>query len=427
MAEVRELLKTAKDAPTAYARLAVEQMAAGLLDPAFTPEGQRHSVMLEYTYQLAAGLIGGCNTLADAQVLRDAYTESCRPYSVGSDFDSALYGALCKIERSPDAETSKFRAQRASDTVIRKAEWLWEGKLPMNDFSLLAGREGVGKSTLTHWISAQISKGTLPGDLRGTPKGVLYVSTEDSWDVKTVPCLAAAGADLTRVYHVEMSARNWITDVVLPADLGALSILAAETDAALIIFDPLADKLAAGLDTHKDSDVKRALGPLLGFAQMARVAVLGLAHVNKGKDIDPSTSIMGSRAFVASPRSVLFAANTEVGYGLSVVKSNYGPANESTDLYSLEKVTVNDAGITGMTVAWQGITPETISELAKPSKDRQDSRDWLRTYLRDGPKMKSDVIQAARTAGFAPQTMNLAITQVGHSARNGGRLAEWSL
>ena len=42
-----------------------------------------------------------------------------------------------------------------------------------------AGREGTGKSSSAIWLTAQVTRGTLPGRL--TRRGVLYVAVEDSW------------------------------------------------------------------------------------------------------------------------------------------------------------------------------------------------------------------------------------------------------
>jgi hypothetical protein len=62
-----------------------------------------------------------------------------------------------------------------------------------------AGREGTGKSSFAIWLTAQVTRGTLPGSL--TRRGVIYIAVEDSWKFTIVPRLMAAGADLHRVYR----------------------------------------------------------------------------------------------------------------------------------------------------------------------------------------------------------------------------------
>jgi hypothetical protein len=49
--------------------------------------------------------------------------------------------------------------------------WAWLQRLALGEMGLLAGREGVGKSTLGYNVSSQLSLGKLEGDLYGKPKG----------------------------------------------------------------------------------------------------------------------------------------------------------------------------------------------------------------------------------------------------------------
>ena len=81
----------------------------------------------------------------------------------------------------------------------RPVFWLWKNRLALGTLGLLAGREGVGKSTLGYWIAARITQGDLFGCFAGTPKAVLVCATEDSWEHTIVPRLMAAGADLTPI------------------------------------------------------------------------------------------------------------------------------------------------------------------------------------------------------------------------------------
>ena len=88
----------------------------------------------------------------------------------------------------------------ASEIEPEPVVWAWEddgaGRIPAGSLGLFAGREGTGKSSFLIWLSAQITKGTLPGSFKGGPRGVIYVAVEDSWKYTIVPRLMAAGADL---------------------------------------------------------------------------------------------------------------------------------------------------------------------------------------------------------------------------------------
>jgi hypothetical protein len=51
-----------------------------------------------------------------------------------------------------------------------------------------------------------ITRGVLSGEFFGMPKSVLVAAAKDSWSQTIVPRLIAAGADLDRVFRVEIIA-----------------------------------------------------------------------------------------------------------------------------------------------------------------------------------------------------------------------------
>jgi hypothetical protein len=174
----------------------------------------------------------------------------------------------------------------------------------------LAGREGVGKSTCSAHLSAKVTKGELPGDFYGKPKGVVIVTTEDDWNATVQPRLVAAGADLSKVYHVQAIQADGLEDTVsLPNDLAEFERVIREYDVALVILDPLLTLINKKLDTHKDAEIRQALGPLTRVAHDTRASFIGLIHVKKSTEGDLMNRVMGSRAIGAVVRAVLFCAS----------------------------------------------------------------------------------------------------------------------
>ena len=132
----------------------------------------------------------------------------------------------------------------ASAIKPRPVKWLWHHRIALGTLALLGGREGIGKSILTYQLSADITRGQLPGVHHGTPRAVLICATEDSWSHTIVPRLMAAGADLDRVYRIDVTTSEGIAGTLsLPADLGALEVAVTEVDAAAIVLDPLLSRL----------------------------------------------------------------------------------------------------------------------------------------------------------------------------------------
>jgi hypothetical protein len=159
----------------------------------------------------------------------------------------------------------------------------------------------------------------------------------------------AAGADLTRVYRVDVTTREDVhTELSLPRDVIALERLVRDVDAALVLLDPLMSRLDAALDTHKDSEVRLGLEPVVAIADATLAAVLGLIHVNKGTSGDPLTMLMGSRAFAAVARAVLFVMvdpEHEDQRLLGQPKNNLGRTDTLPTLtFTIETVTVADTG-----------------------------------------------------------------------------------
>jgi RecA-family ATPase len=184
----------------------------------------------------------------------------------------------------------------ASAIQPRPVHWLWRERMPLGELTLLAGREGIGKSTVAYTLAAWITTGTMRGRYLGSPRAVLVAATEDSWEHTIVPRLMAAGANLDLIFRVDVVTSEGLDGMLtLPSDLIEMERVVAESGAALILLDPLMSRLDGRLDTHKDSEVRRALEPLTGFAKRAHVAVLGLIHVSKSSSTDPLTTILASR------------------------------------------------------------------------------------------------------------------------------------
>jgi energy-coupling factor transporter ATP-binding protein EcfA2 len=258
----------------------------------------------------------------------------------------------------------------ASEIKMRAVRWLWEDKIPLGEITLLAGREGLGKSTIAYTLAAWITQGTMKGWCKGTPRDVLVVATEDSWQHTICPRLIAAGADLSKVHQIEVKTGDIHDEISLPVDIELLKRDVEETDAVMILLDPLLSRLSANLDTHKDAESRKALEPLKRFTDEMQIAALGIIHVNKSNSADAMNSIMASRAFGAVARAVLMVVkNPEDDTCLvGLAKSNLGPKNQGCHRYRIVtarigKADLGDEIITGR-VEWDDHrTDRTIDEV----------------------------------------------------------------
>ncbi len=283
---------------------------------------------------------------------------------------------------SPDGSRT-VRLTSAAGMLITRTRWLHGdergGHVPLGMITLLAGREGTGKSTTSAWYIAKLTKGELPGEFHGQPKGVVVYATEDDWSSVILPRLVAAGADLNRVYKaevvVEEDGDGWLS---FPRDLEALAQQCTEHDVALVVIDPIMSVIDGKIDTHKDRDLRKVLEPLQRFAARRHVSVIGLIHFNKTRDNDVLNMVMAGKAFAAVARSVLACIKVPESdddgedtdqYMLCHPKCNVGPKQPSRK-YTFTSV--------GLEASEDGSTPKIwTSKIQWGDTDSRTAQDLL--------------------------------------------------
>src|SRR5487761_1516469 len=207
----------------------------------------------------------------------DAYLETPPlPGSPAWEAEQGRPSALRLVEQSREIVLTA-----ASTIKPRPVKWLEDLEIPLGALTLLAGREGIGKSIAGCEKAARITRGQLPGAYLGVPKAVIICATEDSWEHTIVPRLMAAGADLDRIFRADVTTSDGgETSLSLPTDLLGLERVIDDNDVALVLLDPLMSRLDDGLDTHRDAEVRRALEPLVAVAERTNASVLALIHVS---------------------------------------------------------------------------------------------------------------------------------------------------
>lgn len=222
----------------------------------------------------------------------------------------------------------------ASDIEPELIDWLWGGWLARSKLHILAGSPSVGKSTLAMDLAARISSGSeWPDGTRASPARVVVWSGEDEPADTLIPRLSVAGADLTMITFITGVTKGEAKRSFDPAsDMPALETTITEIGGcALLIIDPVVS--AAAGDSHKNSETRRGLQPLVDLGAKHRTAIIGIHHFSKGTaGRDPLERFNGSLAFGAIPRIGLVASKSPVrGAEKSArrvimrAKSNIGP------------------------------------------------------------------------------------------------------
>ncbi|GAA1229597.1 hypothetical protein GCM10009676_10250 [Prauserella halophila] len=351
-----------------------------------------------------------------------------------------------EVDTGDDAEPQprRLRSQPVREIPLKRRTWLWENRVPLGELTLWVGHAGIGKSQAAVWLASEVSRGSLPGELHGTPSPVLYLGTEDAWSYTLAPRFVAAGADLGRVYRLYAeSYAGGDGAVSLAADLGELRDEIKGTGARLVVLDALLSTMT-GQDLTRQGNVRGYLEPVSQLAQDLNIAVVGVAHFRKAGGADPLHMIAGSAEFGQVVRSAIgFAADREADDGsavMSLIKTNIAPQSTTSVRYRIEPATVDTAE--GPTDVGRyvpiGETEQNVRNLIDHVPDSADERserdeavEWLTSYLRDqgGTAAAADIFKAARADGIAEATLKRARKRagVGSQRRGFGQGSEWTV
>jgi hypothetical protein len=324
---------------------------------------------------------------------------------------------------------------RASEVPPERVRWLWKERIALRSLVVIAGEPGLGKSTFTNaHLAAQITRGTLDGELHGQPRDVVVATAEDDWASVVVPRLMAAGADLERVHRLQVRHEDGTSLLTLPDDVDLLETECRRLrehgrPVGLVVVDPIGAFLSEQTDSHKNASVRRALAPLAELADREQTAVAAVGHLNKNEAQKLVARISGSGAFGEAARSVLaFARHPEDPDGdkglervIVHAKSNWGRyaptlacriESRIVDLPGGDRADVGFLVITGET----DIGPEDLVSDRGGGNDRAElteAMEWLEDELADDEWHESrPVKEAARAAGITPRTLQRACEEL---------------
>ena len=186
------------------------------------------------------------------------------------------------------AQTRPMTAMPLSQIGMRSIEWLERPLWQRSAFQLLVGPKGAGKGTYLAALAARITE---------MKKTVVFVSSEDSTEIDLKPRLVAAGADIDRCFVIQQHVR-------LPDHVDDLRRIATETgDIGLYVIDPVANHIG-DRSSDSDAEVRNAIAPLNRLADELDCLIVGVRHPKKDRSGGALLSVLGSTAWVDTPRAV---------------------------------------------------------------------------------------------------------------------------
>jgi len=292
--------------------------------------------------------------------------------------------------------------------------WLWKERVPMGEITLIAGRGGVGKSTMLARIAADITTGNMDGSFFGKPKSVLYVVNEDSLERTVKPRMVAAGAELSRIFFVSVPDSN----VILPRDCERMAEAARSVDAACVMLDPLSANLES-IKGDTGSFMRTSMQAIQKMCIENNLAAIGLAHTRKAMTNNLMDAILGSTEMgnvCRSAMGVIADPEVENGYILSQEKSNLGNLNIDSYTYTIEPFSFTEDGnfISTSFIKITGTTKVKTSDVLAESSlsdggQMTDAKKFLKDLLESQGKTNAkDAKTAARQEGISESSLHRA-------------------
>jgi len=318
---------------------------------------------------------------------------------------------------------------------LEKIEWLWPGWLAKGKLHVLAGQKAAGKSTITFDLMARLTSGTQWPDGKPAPIGsALIWSGEDGISDTILPRFVAAGGDLGRIFPIDDIVVDGAARPFDPGtDMAALiDAAAAIDDLRMAVIDPVVMALPVASDSHKNTETRRGLQPLVEFAEHRGVALLGVTHFSKGTaDREPVERVTGSLAFGALPRIVLGAAADDDGNKRRLVRiaSNIGPSGGGIEYSLFQAPLVGYDDFSAQRIDWGSRLTGPARELLDTTKQSAQAaaEEFLATFLADGPRPQREVKDAAEAHCHAWRTVQRAQQKRGIASRKEGKAWVWEL
>jgi len=346
------------------------------------------------------------------------------------------------IQPAPMGPT--VRITSGSELEPEEVRWLWREWLAINKLNLLAGAAGTGKTTIALTLAATLTTGGRAGgggaggcwpDGSAAEAGdVLVWSGEDDVRDTLFPRFLASGGDRHRIHFVEAATDRGRERAFDPAtDMPALAEAARGiADLKLLILDPVVSAVSG--DSHKNSETRRGLQPVVDFAQKLDCAVLGITHLAKNSSgRDPLDRVAGSLAFGAVPRLVMSTVkppDSRAPRRLLRTKATNGRDNGGFE-YTLRQAPVPGHAFTAQRADWGPPLDGSAHELM--AIERSDSATtvadeaeaFLRDALREGPMATKDLKEAAEANGHNWRAVEQAKKTLGVVAVKPGYQKPW--
>ena len=315
-----------------------------------------------------------------------------------------------------------------ADVEPKELEWLWPARFPMGKLAMISGDPGIGKSLTTIDMVARVTAGLpwpdLPDVINPVRKAIIMNMEDDAGDTIR-PRLDAAGADVSRVHVLDglKTPTGGVEPFSLSRHLDDLDKAIVQTGAELVTIDPLSGYLGAS-DSHKDQSVREILGPVSVLAARHKVAIVVVAHLNKGSGTNAMYRTMGSIGTVAVARSqwTVVKDKTDPTLRLFIEGKNNLGENSSGLAYRVEGTENNSARVVWEKEPVNMSVEEALSVERLPDPDVERRREWLRSKIQFHSVAAQEIYRLGKVEEWSERSLQRTLKDIGgRSFRHDGR------
>lgn len=297
-----------------------------------------------------------------------------------------------------------------SDVEATAVQWLWYPYIPFGKLTIMQGDPGEGKTHLILAVTAQLTKGeALPQAEPMLPANVIYQTAEDGLSDTIKPRLEMVGADCSRVLVIDESKET------LSLSDARIREAIEQTNAKLLILDPLQAYLGANVDMHRANEIRPVFHKLGQVAEETGCAVVIIGHMNKGGTKSGYRGL-GSIDITAAARSVLVVGKSPQDPNTRIMahsKSNLAPAGASI------------AFELGDSFRFLGKSSITVDELLGFEQVKrnplEEAKSLLLSMLSDGRQESKVIFEEAQQRGISERTVKTAKKELGIESLQEGK------
>ena len=319
-----------------------------------------------------------------------------------------------------EEQTIELKIINMADIQSQEIEWLWYPFIPYGKLTIIQGDPGDGKTTLVLNLAAKLSKGIgLDEDMQvSEPMNIIYQTAEDGLADTVKPRLEAADADCEKIMVIDESEKS------LSMVDERLEQAIIQTNARLLILDPIQAYLGGGMDMNRANEVRDMTKKLGLLAEKYKCAIILIGHMNKAAGNKAAYRGMGSIDFFAVARSVLLVGRIEGEPDLRAVvqiKNNLAAFGHSKAFRLTETgfEWIGDYEITADEVLG-GIAPK-VNKLEQAKK-------MLRELAETSTSVQSsEIFDMAEDLNISKRTLENAKKELGIKARRIGNSWYWDL